>query len=1613
MAGELNHNANPGSQPSNLGHLLEQYVDRYAVGVICAASGLYILRCLPSVLFPQGWLMTSLVLLLGVALGVAGFVAALVYAFYQVTQPGSAPAHAPPTGSQQRQSRRDGAQEGGGLRRQVSASGDVPPHAFCKQGQLSGVMYTVTLSRFAPTDTIADWPPATQGPQAFAKKWRASVSQGTLVLTPLMEPSAPTDPQAKRQGAGKQATAAAAAATAAAPSASAASASQLATPSTAETAEPADASRTGIPAEQEQQQQHPGSEPAMGAAAAAAPAAKVGIPLEGCRVEVVAGGLKGRSRWIRRAPLLVSHPRWNLLDGERGFYVLAEDSASKQQWYHALSWWCDGGALRGGTIAGLYAAFCSLMAQRSALDYPQEESLQRGDPASAVGDSGSSGTEANSTAIIGGQVAARGGAGRRTWKAWGAQKMQVVKRRVQERRGRGGRLTATEEQQVVLVQKQELVMQQQLGIEAGGDAEELPGLAPVAVAAAAPSSALPSAAVFASLPGTSLALPQGNPASAQPAGAASAELNVLESLMDERWMRSTKIPMPPAIPQAVSRPLSPVRSPNRPRRSSSNNSFQEDDRAYRGAGGSGYTTPLLGSSPAKPLAVGLPAPPRSPLKPGDPLLANIHGLQQPASLPGTPPGPGQQLPQGQLARGVRAAASSALQPGQQQGVQQATLLQEVNVGSGLGGAVVTAAVPEQEQLDGEGGNSAPGLFSGGATGAQKGSGGGSTSGIPAAQESGAGLPPGMPPLVAADYAVNMLLTRWGFDLLRNPELQEMVKQRVQRRLDLLSKPDYVQCLEVVSVSMGSTVPTVRNFAALPTPDDAIWPQLVFDLYYAGTFTLTLETKVDPRDAAAWGRFDRALSRLEGRSPGDGEDDSAAYGGGGSTPRVGSLTAGSGGAAAASAPELGKFSPPGGEAGDEEGLAAGDDESAESAPALGSSPTGSGGGKKGQFMSKLRASAGRKLRQLAENTATRISRMPLRVSLTFSVLEATVLAWVPPPPGDRLFVSFLRPPRLVVQAKPELAGRLLKYSYHIAKVSSWIENLMRKALTKNMVFPGCSDFIMRGMLDLDSPHVADSLPGLAASRLADPATHPRQQQVKQQQKQPQEQKHGESVPQLGVDQGGSPSDVRSRSAPQVSSGTDLANAGNSVPQGQQEQEQEQQLGQHEKGLGAAPGGDNQEPTGSAAAGSTATARVASVPMAVPLRSLSTAGGQREQVGSTESLTATCTEGSSLERSGSVGDGRSMSASWPGLRPSLRPSPPGEEAAGVGSVDDGTSFFASSRRVTKSVSFQLEAQQGEDGGAGHLVAEEAAMAATDVQGSAAPAGSVGAGDAPVPAGAGGEPLLGPLARAMLGMRQGSDAGQLDGTIAASAAEAGAALPPLVRSPGAAAIDAGGGGLGSVGADVGERGKEVKEAAEAGRVNPEGDGETVAAGQPSERGHLVGSGPLGRAISAETGALLFRGSRAHSVEGQEAEGQADATHPSSRGSSSVPTSPAAGQPGSSRLVNRGLQYLQQHSQQAAGAPRDASTRSLTSADPDQHLASEAQQPQEPSGGGIKGKGSRMAKTMLSRMNQAGKALAQQYQQAQQARHQQLGGAGAGGVGASRAAAAQPVERGRLHSD
>ena len=40
-------------------------------------------------------------------------------------------------------------------------------------------------------------------------------------------------------------------------------------------------------------------------------------------------------------------------------------------------------------------------------------------------------------------------------------------------------------------------------------------------------------------------------------------------------------------------------------------------------------------------------------------------------------------------------------------------------------------------------------------------------------------------------------------------------------------------LQVVDISIGTSIPSLSNFRALPTPGAAIWPQILLDIEYRG------------------------------------------------------------------------------------------------------------------------------------------------------------------------------------------------------------------------------------------------------------------------------------------------------------------------------------------------------------------------------------------------------------------------------------------------------------------------------------------------------------------------------------------------------------------------------------------------------------------------------------------------------------------------------------------------------------------------------------------------------------------------------------------------------------
>lgn len=226
------------------------------------ACSLYILRCLPSLLMPSGALALVAALLAGALLGLAAAGGLLVYAFYRITHP------APPRPTPVAPLNPTGRAVPGGTApaaRDPTSPGPTMPHAYAVGGQYSGVLWTAAGSRWERSRTVLDWPPA--GPSIRA--WHATLADGTLVLEPLRRRHQTEGHEEKRKK------------------------------GEAEGAQGGDG------------------------AVDARPAQRVGIPLEGCAVELVREGLGGRSETVRRAPLLLSHPSWPLLDGEQTIYLFA------------------------------------------------------------------------------------------------------------------------------------------------------------------------------------------------------------------------------------------------------------------------------------------------------------------------------------------------------------------------------------------------------------------------------------------------------------------------------------------------------------------------------------------------------------------------------------------------------------------------------------------------------------------------------------------------------------------------------------------------------------------------------------------------------------------------------------------------------------------------------------------------------------------------------------------------------------------------------------------------------------------------------------------------------------------------------------------------------------------------------------------------------------------------------------------------------------------------------------------------------------------------------------------------------------------------------------------
>ncbi|KAM8879147.1 testis-expressed protein 2-like isoform 2-T2 [Spinachia spinachia] len=288
--------------------------------------------------------------------------------------------------------------------------------------------------------------------------------------------------------------------------------------------------------------------------------------------------------------------------------------------------------------------------------------------------------------------------------------------------------------------------------------------------------------------------------------------------------------------------------------------------------------------------------------------------------------------------------------------------------------------------------------------------------------------------------VNATLGRIFWDFLGEPYWAELVSQKIQMKLSKIRLPYFMNELTLTELDMGSATPRILG-ASKPSIDyRGLWFDL--EISYSGSFLMTLETKMNlirlgkEEESVRFGEFGKDGPRTYCLADSDEESSSA-----GSSDEEDSsdLTNDSAGA---------------------EGLVGGHRPS-----------------KIMRFVDKITKS---KYFQKATETEfikkkmEEVSNTPLLLTVELQELKGMLAVNIPPPPTDRIWYGFRKPPHLALKARPKLGEREVT----LAHVTDWIEKKLDQEFQKIFVMPNMDDVwltIMHAAMDPRTAGAADPEP----------------------------------------------------------------------------------------------------------------------------------------------------------------------------------------------------------------------------------------------------------------------------------------------------------------------------------------------------------------------------------------------------------------------------------------------------------------------------------------------------------------------------------------------------------
>ncbi|XP_004405917.1 PREDICTED: testis-expressed sequence 2 protein isoform X2 [Odobenus rosmarus divergens] len=292
--------------------------------------------------------------------------------------------------------------------------------------------------------------------------------------------------------------------------------------------------------------------------------------------------------------------------------------------------------------------------------------------------------------------------------------------------------------------------------------------------------------------------------------------------------------------------------------------------------------------------------------------------------------------------------------------------------------------------------------------------------------------------------VNALLGRMFWDFLGEKYWSDLVSKKIQMKLSKIKLPYFMNELTLTELDMGVAVPKILQAFKPYVDHQGLWIDL--EMSYNGSFLMTLETKMN-------------LTKL-GKEPLVEALKVGEIGKEGCRPRAYCLADS-----------------------DEESSSAGSSEEDDAPePSAGDKPPlpGAEGYVGGHRTSKIMRFVDKitKSKYFQKATETEfikkkieeVSNTPLLLTVEVQECRGTLAVNIPPPPTDRIWYGFRKPPYVELKARPKLGEREVT----LVHVTDWIEKKLEQEFQKVFVMPNMDDVYIPIMHSAMDPRSASCL-----------------------------------------------------------------------------------------------------------------------------------------------------------------------------------------------------------------------------------------------------------------------------------------------------------------------------------------------------------------------------------------------------------------------------------------------------------------------------------------------------------------------------------------------------------